>query len=147
MSDNVKREVGLVSCVKSKRDEPATPRALYTSTYFKKMRDYAEAEHDEWWILSAKHGLLDPDGEPIAPYEETLTNATKSERQEWSERVFAELGDAGLLDEGTRLVFHAGKSYYEALLPILEDSDVTDVQIPTEGLQIGYRLQWYNERL
>lgn len=67
------REIGLVSCVKSKRDEPAKPRELYTSAYFEKMRAYAEQEHDEWWILSAKHGLLDPDGSPIDPYNETLS--------------------------------------------------------------------------
>ncbi|AQL42089.1 hypothetical protein BV210_04885 [Halorientalis sp. IM1011] len=28
-------EIGLVSCVKSKRDEPAVPKELYTSAYFR----------------------------------------------------------------------------------------------------------------
>lgn len=35
------------------------------------MRTYADREHDAWWILSAKHGLVDPDGDPIEPYDET----------------------------------------------------------------------------
>jgi len=56
------REIRLVSCVKSKHERAAIPKELYTSTYFEKMRDYAEREHDDWWILSAKHGLLDPGG-------------------------------------------------------------------------------------
>ena len=68
-------EIGLVSCVKTKRDEPAVPKDLYASPYFEKMRAYAEQYHDDWWILSAKHGLLDPDGEPINPYDETLSGA------------------------------------------------------------------------
>ena len=73
MNDEQRREVGLVSCVKTKRPEPTVPKDLYTSDYFRKMRQYAEQEHDDWWILSAKHGLLDPDGEPIEPYVETLS--------------------------------------------------------------------------
>jgi len=68
-------EIGLVSCVKTKREEPATPKNLYTSDYFNKMQAYAEQYHDDWWILSVKHGLLDPDGDPIEPYDETLSGA------------------------------------------------------------------------
>ena len=60
------REIGLISCTKSKRDEPAPPRDLYEpSTLFQKAREYCENTYDEWYILSAKHGLLDPDGPPI----------------------------------------------------------------------------------
>jgi hypothetical protein len=61
------REIGLVSCVSSKRDTPAPPLDLYTSPYFEKMRCYADSHHDDWWILSAEHGLLDPDGPEIDP--------------------------------------------------------------------------------
>ena len=86
------REVGLVSCVKTKRDEPAPPKNLYTSAYFEKMRSYAEQYHDDWWILSAKHGLLDPDGEPIEPYDETLSGAKVAKEREWSVQVAEQLG-------------------------------------------------------
>jgi len=147
MATTSTREVGLVSCVKSKRDEPAVPKDLYTSAYFEKMRAYAEREHDDWWILSAKYGLLDPDGEPIAPYDETLTGAPVARKREWAERVYSELDDGGLLDDSTALVLHAGKAYYGELLPLLEDSDVAEISIPTEGLAIGETLAWYSERL
>lgn len=73
------REIGLVSCVKSKQDEPAPPADLYTSDYFEKMRGYAEKHHDEWYILSAKHDLLEPDGDPIAPYDETLRSFSNND--------------------------------------------------------------------
>lgn len=43
----------------------------------------------------------------------------------------------GLLDESTVLVVRAGKSHDEELLPLLEESDVAESAIPTEGLGIG----------
>jgi hypothetical protein len=140
------REIVLVSCVKTKRDEPATPKNLYTSAYFEKMRAYAEQHHDNWWILSAKYGLLDPDSDPIEPYDETLSGARVAEKQEWSKRVAKQLNKEELLSEDVTLVLHAGKDYYEELLPLIEEASVT-VEIPTEGLAIGERMAWYNHRL
>ena len=140
------QEIALVSCVKTKRDEPAPPKDLYTSDYFEKMRSYAEQYHDDWWILSAKHGLLDPDGEIIDPYDETLTGARVATKRAWAERVADQLDEQGLLSEDVVLVFHAGKDYYGELLPLIEDSGAT-IEIPTEGLAIGEKQAWYKERL
>ncbi|MBX0305699.1 DUF6884 domain-containing protein [Haloarcula salinisoli] len=140
------QEIGLVSCVKTKQDQPAPPKALYTSSYFRKMRAYAEQYHDDWWILSAKHGLLAPDGPSIEPYDETLSGAPVARKREWADQVAAQLAEHGLLSEDVTLVLHAGKDYYEELLPRIEDSGVT-VEIPTEGLAIGETQAWYNEQL
>lgn len=140
------REIGLVSCVKTKRDEPTTPKELYTSDYFKKMRSYAEQYHDDWWILSAKHGLLDPDGEPIEPYDETLRDARVAKKREWAEQVAEQLDEQGLLSEDVTLVIHAGKDYYEELLPFIEYTDVS-IEIPTEGLDLFEKKAWYRERI
>jgi hypothetical protein len=54
-------KIGLVNCVKTKQDKPAAPKDLYISDYFEKMQAYAEQHHDDWFILSAKHGQFDPD--------------------------------------------------------------------------------------
>lgn len=140
------REIGLVSCVKTKRDEPSTPKALYTSPYFEKMRSYAEQYHDDWWILSAKHGLTDPDADPIEPYDETLSGASVAKKREWAEKVAEQLDRQGLLSEGVTLVLHTGKDYYGELIPHIESSGV-DIEIPTEGLAIGEKQAWYKERL
>ncbi|MDL5363884.1 DUF6884 domain-containing protein [Halalkalicoccus sp. NIPERK01] len=138
-------EIRLISCTKSKRDHPAQLKDLYMeSPLFRKARAYAETHHDDWWILSAKHGLLAPDGPPIDPYDETLTTASKADQRTWAQQVASQLADKGLLTEATTLVFHAGRDYYAELLPLIEDTGVT-VQIPTEGLQIGDTLAWYNE--
>ena len=140
-------EIGLVSCTKSKRDSAAQPRDLYDeSPLFRKERTYVEANHDDWYILSAKHHLLDPTGPKIEPYDETLTGAPVARRREWALAVRDELEAEGLLEEDTTLVFHTGKDYYGELLPLLEESPM-EVKLPTEGLQIGEKLSWYNERI
>ena len=140
------REIGLVSCVKSKRDESAPPKDLYTSDYFEKMRNYAEMHHDEWYILSAKHGLLDPEDDPIAPYDETLRNFSKPEQREWAQQVQEQMEESDILEGEVSLVIHAGKDYYEELLPLVEDH-VESIEIPTEGLAIGKTKAWYKENL
>lgn len=138
-------EIGLISCTKSKRDDSAQPKNLYMeSPLFRKARAYAERVHDDWYVLSAKHYLLDPDGSPIDPYEETLTTATVDQRREWAQTVFDQLSTNGLLEPETTLVIHAGKAYYEPLLSLLEDEPVW-IEIPTKGLQIGNTLAWYND--
>lgn len=36
--------------------------------------------------------------------------------------------------------------YYEELLPLLNETSLT-VEIPVEGLSIGERMAWYNEKV
>lgn len=140
-------EIGLVSCTKTKREHAASPRDLYDpSPLFRKARRYCERYHDYWYVLSAMHYLLDPDGSPVEPYDETLTSARVARKREWSERVYSELRGAGLLNEDVTLVFNAGKAYYAELLPLLEEHDV-EIRLPLDGLMIGERLKWYNQRL
>lgn len=140
-------DIGLVSCTKSKREHAAKPADLYMeSTFFRKAREYAETYHDSWYVLSAKHHLLDPDGPPIEPYDETLSDAFVDTKRGWSQMVFDQLQQEGLLADGNRLVFHAGRDYYDELLPLLEDTPVR-TEAPTDGLQFGETLSWYNDRI
>lgn len=141
----LRMDVGLVSCTKSKRDEAAQPADLYMeSAFFQKAREYVEANHDTWYILSAKHHLLDPYGPPIGPYDETLSGARTARKRNWSEQVFAQLQEEDLLRDATRLIFHAGRDYHDELRPLLDETPVT-IEIPTDGLQFGETLAWYNE--
>lgn len=139
-------EVGLVSCTKSKQDHPEPPQDLYTeSAFFRKARAYCEANHDRWYILSAKHHLLSPDGPPIEPYDETLSGAPVAEQREWAEETAEQLEKEGVFSSDTTLVIHAGHDYYDELLPHVPDS--VKVEIPTEGLTQGETLAWYNDHL
>jgi hypothetical protein len=51
-----------------------------------------------------------------------------------------------LLANDITLVFHAGKDYYEELLRLIEDTGIS-IEIPTEGLQIGEKMAWYNRQI
>ncbi|OYR59485.1 hypothetical protein DJ83_12665 [Halorubrum ezzemoulense] len=140
-------EVGLVSCTKSKCEEEAKPKDLYlVSAFFRKARQYVEANHDAWYILSAKHHLLDPDREPIEPYDETLSGGPIDTKREWAETVFEQLHTEGLLGESNRFVFHAGRDYHEEPTPLLSETSA-EFSVPTDGLQFGETLAWYNDRI
>jgi hypothetical protein len=140
-------EIGLVSCTKSKHDRAVRPKELYMeSAFFRKAREYIEANHDAWYILSAKHHLLEPDGERIEPYEETLSGDSVDRKRKWAETVSGQLRAEGVLVDGNRLVFHAGRDYYDELRPLLADTAV-EIVVPTDGLRFGETLAWYNDRL
>lgn len=62
-------------------------------------------------------------------------------KREWSKQVFEKLEEKGLLQH--TLVFHAGKDYYEHLIPLLEEAGV-EYRLPTEGLSQGPTMRWYN---
>lgn len=139
-------DIGLVSCTKNKREGRSKPAELYMeSALFKKARKYVEANHDDWYILSAKHHLLDPDGPAIEPYDETLSGASVDMKREWAQKVYYQLQREGLLADGNRLVFHAGRDYYDELLPLIEDTGV-QTETPTDGLLFGKTLAWYTHR-
>lgn len=112
------------------------------SVLFEKARRYCERFHDSWYILSAKHGLLKPDGPEIEPYDLALSDLGAEDRQKWGADVAKELRRQNLTDE--LLVIHAGKDYYEPLLDALGD---VEYEIPTEGLRYGESLSWYNEQM
>jgi hypothetical protein len=80
-------DVALVSCVKTKQQFACAARDLYISPRFQKSRTIAEKCANRWFILSALHGLVDPD-EVISPYEYALKGAKIAERRKWAQEVF-----------------------------------------------------------
>jgi hypothetical protein len=125
--------IGLVGCGKGKLDHAAPARSLYTGDLFRKASGYCIANYDAWYILSAKHGLLDPD-EVIEPYDLSLKNLSAEERR----RVLAQIDDLGLTSE--TFYIHAGERYSEHLVPHLR------YLRPLKGLGIGKQLAWYGAR-
>ena len=64
-------DIILVGCVKTKRPARSPAKDLYTSPLWRCRQAYAESRGVPWYILSALHGLLDPDRR-IDPYELAL---------------------------------------------------------------------------
>jgi len=137
------RVITIVPCVSKKRDTPQRARDLYCSDLFKKAAAYAEKTSDEWYILSAKYGLVHP-LDVIAPYNVTLKKMKVKPRKEWAERVFSDLGP--LLQPTDTVVFLAGIDYREYLVPRVRQLGCR-VEIPMEGLRIGEQLRWLKNQL
>jgi hypothetical protein len=137
--------IGLIGCVKSKRTSRARAKDLYTSPLFLGRRRFVESTCDRWFILSAEHGLVNPE-EDLDPYDKTLTKASVSERRAWSRNVFASLQrELGDLREMT-FEIHAGRSYYDfGLLESLQQSEAS-VELPVRGLPLGRQLAFYQRQ-
>lgn len=118
-------------------------RELYCSNYFHKKREFAEALCDRRYILSARHGLLDP-LESIAPYDESVRDFNVRERNQWAFRVADELTDE-ISDDIA--VFLAGRDYVEPvsdrLIEEFDGSDIDRLYHPFfETAGIGEQLEW-----
>jgi hypothetical protein len=146
----------LVACSKSKLNTPAHAQALYKGQLFEKSKAYAkqlveDGEADAWYILSAKHGLVEP-REMIGPYDETLTDASVEEKREWGKQVNLKLGEVAPTHHTpvTHIIL-GGKDYYEPIRSFYEN--VHEVKrrtftAPFEGMAgNGEMMQWLDERL
>lgn len=142
-ADLPRAKLCLVSCVATKLTQVALAKDLYISDWFKKARRVVETEGWRWFVLSAKHGLLDPE-EPIAPYEKTLDTMSAAERRWWASEVWTALEPH--LAEVRSVVFFAGRKYREHLESRLRGHGL-DVQVPMEGLDRGNQLAWFKRRL
>jgi len=131
-------KVCLVACVRTKLPKRAPARELYTSDLFVKAREYATSRFDDWYILSAKYGLLEP-GKVISPYECTLNKMPKKARLDWGDRVYESIH--ATVKRGSALAFVAGERYREELVTRLAEQGYR-IRIPLEGLSIGMQLSW-----
>jgi len=138
------RRVGLVGCVKEKASRAMPAQDLYTSSLFAGRRHFVESSCDEWWILSAEHGLVHP-GDELAPYDVTLKDAGRAQRRDWSAQVLASIDQRVRPRPGDVFEIHAGAEYRDfGLLEGLRSRGCT-IEIPTEGMRIGHQLRFYKE--
>ena len=131
----------LLGCVKLKHTRALPARDLYRSPLWVRRRAYAESRGYPWMILSAKHGLVDPDRR-LAPYDLALTDLSTNAQRRWGERVVSSLRTRfGSLSAVTFEV-HAGEAYRRAIEPGLLANGAPLVA-PLAGLSIGAQLAWY----
>lgn len=144
MSGNEGRRIGLVGCVKRKAGSPRPAQDLYMSELFRGRRAYVERSCDEWWIVSAKHGLVHP-VEVLAPYDETLKDASHITRRRWSEAVLVAIDERIRPQQGEIFEIHAGSEYRDfGVVEGLADRGCV-VTVPTEGMRFGPQLRFYKE--
>ena len=124
----------LIACSQSKLDTAAQARDLYTGQAFKMARQLAERTGRRYLILSAFHGLVEPD-QVLAPYNLHLASTTKAFRALWIQVVNAQLAQRGI----THAVALAGAAYLDGLS--------IDLDRPLKGLGIGQQLGYLSQAL
>jgi hypothetical protein len=132
------RTIALVACAARKQGRPTRAADLYVSDLFRKSRTYAERHAAAWFVLSAKHGLVEPTAE-VEPYEMTLNAMTAVERGAWSARVLRQLEH--VVKRGDTVIVLAGIRYREGIVQQLEELGAK-VEVPMAGLRIGEQLAW-----
>lgn len=134
--------VGLIGCVKSKRPGASLARDMYVSPLFVGRLRAVKSSCDEWFVLSAKHGLLSPD-ELIEPYDVALKNQPREFCETWSAQVLASLRDHFGSLAGLTFEIHAGSAYRDNGLVRGLEAAGASVENPTEGLNFGQQLAHY----
>lgn len=137
----------LVGCVKRKLAVPALARDIYASPLWRFRREYAEQCAVPWFILSAKHGLLDPDTY-IEPYDLALADLPSAERRDWSHRVLDQFREVTAVVAGKTIEVHAGKMYVEYGLERELSQAGANIRRPLAQIPgIGSQIAWYKTHL
>lgn len=130
----------LISCVGKKKLFKCKAKDLYNSTWFHYGWRYARSLNpDKIFILSAKHGLLDP-GTKIGPYQATLNTKGDKEIKKWAARVLKVLNQETHLKRD-KFVILAGERYRRHLV-----GTIRHYKIPMDGLRIGEQTAWLKQR-
>jgi len=138
-------KIVFLSCTKSKTPHPAPAQELYSaSPMFQKTLAYGKSLNpDRMYILSAKHHLV-PLGKKLAPYDLTLKEMPKDEKDEWGKITFNQIKSKGINPEDSKFIFLAGDEYIKPLLPYIPAKNVIN---PMKGKRFGERLKWLNSKV
>ncbi len=132
--------IALVACAKKKRAGLHPARELYDSVLFRMAFAHASRQCDRVFILSAKHGLLDPDTR-VCHYDVALAHLSARARKQWGQKVTEQIECA--TQKGDVLTLFCGKLYRSNIVATLCARN--PIIIPLEGLSIGQQLHWYKQ--
>lgn len=108
---------------------PAPAATLFRSPGFASARAQAEQSGFPWFVLSAKHGLLDP-GDVVSPYDLQIDERSASYRAAWGEWVVAQLSERVALD-GATIEVHGGVDFAQPLRqPLARRGASLDLPLP-----------------
>ena len=150
LQNRMSTDLILAGCVKSKietDEEGVEAKDLYDSPLWRCRREYAERFGGPWYIISAKHHLLDPE-KKIETYNLTMTDLEPADRKKWSRKVLDGIRKKFPDLKGKVVEIHAGKSYAESGLEKGLREAGAVVHRPLERVR-GVELQcaWYRECL
>jgi hypothetical protein len=134
------RKVYLLTCSRRKTETVATAKDLYTSPSFIAARKIAEKEGDIWYIISAKHGLIDPE-KRIKPYDLSLLSLSEIEKEKWALKVVNSIKKN--LDMDDKITFLGDDLYFNILFEKIRQAGF-DVISPLFGKTIDEKIHWLN---
>jgi len=133
MQSGDRMKIVIAQCTDEKRSGRHMAKDLYmTSDLFKAQRRYAEAYADQWYILSAKYGLVHPLTRltsydmDISERDDDLHGQGESTIRGWGDNVDVEI--------------IAGGDYLKRLEWYLEEYDI-DYTVPFDGQRYGERIK------
>jgi|TARA_R110000803_G_scaffold188933_1_gene251390 hypothetical protein len=135
----------LLSCTKSKLDKKSQAQDLYSaSPMFRKTLEYGKSlKPDKMYILSAKHNLT-PLTMMLDPYDLTLKEMKKDEKEAWGEKTISQMKSSGINPEKDTFIFLAGTEYIKPLLKYIPEANIEE---PMKGKRFGERLKWLNTQI
>jgi len=123
--------IGLVACCKKKMNWAVPAGMMYRSPLFHFRSAFVEKTCDDWYILSAKYGLVHHNT-VIEPYNISLHEMNVMERIEWAKMT----GEQIKTLNATRLIVFARGVYLLAL-------DKIEYESPLKGINpIGKQIVW-----
>jgi hypothetical protein len=128
----------LIACSKRKQPVETIAAELYDSTLFKLSTTLANRLGIRFSILSAKHGLIEPE-RLVKPYDVTLASLKRNERSAWAENVLNQI--IGRFVDINRLVVLAGERYRVEIVPTLLGRGL-EILEPLQGLSLGWRISF-----
>lgn len=138
-------KIVLLSCTKSKLDSPSPAEELYSpSPTFQKTLEYGKSlKPDKMFILSAKYYLV-PLNKTLSPYDKTLKEMSKDEKQKWGEEVIKQMKSKSINLDKDKFIFLTGLEYMKPLLNYIPESNI---ETPLEGKRMGERMKWLNTQI
>jgi hypothetical protein len=111
---------------------------------FQKTLEYGKSlKPDKMYILSAKHHLV-PLTKTLEPYDKTLKEMPKDEKEKWGEETVKQMKSSGINPEKDTFIFLTGSEYMKPLAKYIPDGNI---EKPMEGKRFGERLKWLNSQV
>ena len=95
------------------------------------------------FILSAKHHLV-PLTKKLEPYDKTLKEMPKDEKEKWGEETVKQMKSHGINVDKDHFIFLTGSEYMKPLTKYIPEANI---EKPMEGRRMGERLQWLNSQI
>lgn len=106
--------LGVVQASPTLAQKHAPADEAYATEFFRLKREFTRTAHDDWLVLSATHGLLEPD-ERVASDEVTFEEMQPAAQARWALDVVAELATVVRRNEYDEVAVLASRSVRNTL--------------------------------